>query len=119
MFFVSFEEKCGKVTRFCCYSFNSSFVRSVNVVWGNAAPPPHSPLVSLNRVLQRRSKNLFCLCSLFSLTSYSASFRLTAIIPVAVSNCRYNLGFVIVDRANWLGSSTNFKGSVQNCFVLC
>ena len=26
---------------------------------------------------------------------------------------------VIVDRANWLGSSTNFKGSAQNCFVLC
>ena len=29
------------------------------------------------------------------------------------------VGESIVDRANWFGSSTNFKDSAQSCFVLC
>ena len=31
----------------------------------------------------------------------------------------YIVGYNIVDETNLLGSSTNFKGSEQSCFVLC
>ena len=29
------------------------------------------------------------------------------------------LNLIIVEKTNWLATSTNFKGSQQSCFVLC